>query len=54
MKESGPTRQLSPPPLEKFREFVGKIIAVPKAEVDKQEAAYHRQKRKAKKRLKKS
>jgi hypothetical protein len=46
MKASSPTRQLSPPPLGQFQEFVRKIVSVPKAEIDKQEAAYRR-KRKA-------
>jgi hypothetical protein len=30
-------------PFERFREFARRIIAVPKAEIDKQEAKYQRQ-----------
>jgi len=37
-------------PFERFREFARRIIAVPKAEIEKQEGAYQRQK--ARKRLK--
>jgi hypothetical protein len=49
MKESPPTRRLEPPTLEQFRAFVGKVIVIPKADIDKEEARY-RQKRMAEKR----
>jgi hypothetical protein len=48
MKETEPTRGLTPPTLEQFRGFVKKIISVPKTEIDKKEAEY-RKKRNAKK-----
>jgi hypothetical protein len=34
-------------PFERFREFARRIIAVPKAEIDKQEAEYQRQRENA-------
>jgi len=33
-------------PFERFREFARRIIAVPKAEIDKQEAKYQRERKK--------
>jgi len=42
------TRRLTPPSLQQFREFVRKIISVPKAEIDKEEKT-HRQRRKRQK-----
>jgi hypothetical protein len=33
-------------PFERFREFARRIIAVPKAEIDKQEKAYQRERKK--------
>jgi hypothetical protein len=35
-------------PFERFREFARRIIAVPKSEIDKQEAEYQRQRQKQK------
>ena len=35
-------------PFERFREFARRVIAVPKAEIDKQEAKYQRQRKKQK------
>jgi hypothetical protein len=35
-------------PFERFRDFARRIIAVPKAEIDKQEAEYQRQRKKEK------
>jgi len=35
-------------PFERFREFARRIIAVPKAEIDKQEAKYQRERKKQK------
>ncbi len=35
-------------PFERFRDFARGIIAVPKAEIDKQEAEYQRQRKKEK------
>jgi hypothetical protein len=35
-------------PFERFREFARRIIAVPKAEIEKQEAKYQRQRKKQK------
>lgn len=42
MKEPSPTRRLEPTTLEQFRAFVGKIISVPKTEIDKEETAYRK------------
>jgi hypothetical protein len=36
-------------PFERFREFARRIIAVPKSEIDKQEAEYQRQRQARKK-----
>ena len=36
------TRRLEPPSMEQFKAFVRKIIAVPKKEIDKKEAAYQK------------
>ncbi len=38
-------------PFERFREFARRIIAVPKAEIDKQEAKYQRQKGRIKRKI---
>jgi hypothetical protein len=48
MKDSE-ARRLKPPTLEHFKEFVRRVIAVPKKELDQEEAAYRRR-RKAEKR----
>ena len=42
MKEPIPTRRIEPPTLEQFKQFVRKVITVPKAEIDKEEKAYKR------------
>jgi hypothetical protein len=49
MKDPSATRGLDPPTMEQFRTFVGKIVSVPKADIDKEEAKY-RKRRKAEKR----
>jgi hypothetical protein len=49
MKDPSATRGLDPPTLEQFRVFVRKIVSVPKAEIDKEEAEY-RKRRKTEKR----
>ena len=40
--------QPEPTPLERLRAFARRIIAVPKAEIDKQEAEYQRRKKRTK------
>jgi hypothetical protein len=42
MKDPSATRRLEPPTLEQFKQFVSKIIAVPKGEIDREEKAYRK------------
>lgn len=42
MKDPSPTRRLEPPTLEQFKQFVRKVILVPKTEIDKEEEAYRK------------
>lgn len=44
MKEPN-DRRLSPPTMEQFKEFVRKVIAVPKKEIDKRESEYKRRRK---------
>jgi hypothetical protein len=41
-----PSDQKSPPPSDSFRALVAKIVQTPKAEVDKREKAYQKERKK--------
>jgi hypothetical protein len=42
------TRRLQPPTMGQFKEFVRKVIAVPKKDIEKQEKLYQQQRAKKK------
>jgi hypothetical protein len=52
MKERSPAQSCSPTPFDRFKDLVGKLLSVPKKEVDKKEAEYQRKKAKRRKKQK--
>jgi hypothetical protein len=43
-----------PTPFEKFREFVRKVVSVPKSEIDRREAEYQRERKRIRRKRAKS